>query len=416
MLAELVNHLWQSTLFGLAAAVIAMVLRRDGASVRYWIWWAASVKFLVPFAWLVALGGVLAPNVPAVAVLAAWPEYVEKLAEPLGAEASWTPALVALAAIWAGGFAAVIGVWGARALQIRAVAAAAVPCSDLPIGGRAPLVKYSKSRLEPAVVGVFRPVLLLPHGIDKRLTRRQLEAVLEHELCHWRRHDNLTAAVHMLVAALFWFHPLVWWIGRRLWAEREQACDEAVIAAGHDRAVYAAAILDVCELYLASPLQCAPGIGGADLKQRITTIVVSAAPTKRLHAAKKAVLTAAAALALAVPVAAGALVGSSAFALEGTAVIPTYTVAPVYPEQAFAEQAFAAGLDGVVTLDFAVTKDGSTADVTAVASTSPVFEQAAVDALRQWRYAPVIVNDRPVAVRGVRTVIRFQIVRYGREE
>ena len=59
-----------------------------------------------------------------------------------------------------------------------------------------------------------------------------MEAILAHELMHVRRHDNLTAALHMLVEAVFWFHPLVWWMERRMVEERERACDEAVIRWG----------------------------------------------------------------------------------------------------------------------------------------------------------------------------------------
>src|SRR5688500_20132459 len=51
------DHLWQSTLFGAAAAIVALLLKRHSASVRYWVWFAGSAKFLVPFAALIALGG-----------------------------------------------------------------------------------------------------------------------------------------------------------------------------------------------------------------------------------------------------------------------------------------------------------------------------------------------------------------------
>ena len=78
-----------------------------------------------------------------------------------------------------------------------------------------PLVS-STAQLEPGVFGIFRPVLWLPAGIADRLDGAELEAVLAHELCHIRRRDNLFSALHMLVEALFWFHPLVWWLGARL--------------------------------------------------------------------------------------------------------------------------------------------------------------------------------------------------------
>ena len=80
-------------------------------------------------------------------------------------------------------------------------------------------IRTAPTVLEPGVVGLRRPVILLPEGIDTYLTAGQFAAVLAHEVCHVRRRDNLTAAIHMLVEALFWFHPMVWWIGARLVAD-----------------------------------------------------------------------------------------------------------------------------------------------------------------------------------------------------
>jgi len=68
----------------------------------------------------------------------------------------------------------------------------------------------------------------LPDGIQARLTLQEMDAILAHELCHFRRRDNLTAAIHMLVESLFWFHPLVWWISHRLSELSELACDAVV--------------------------------------------------------------------------------------------------------------------------------------------------------------------------------------------
>ena len=61
--------------------------------------------------------------------------------------------------------------------------------------------------------------------------------------CSRARTDNLAAAMHTVVQALFWFHPLVWWLETDLVAERERACDEAVLQSGHDPADYAEGIL-----------------------------------------------------------------------------------------------------------------------------------------------------------------------------
>jgi bla regulator protein BlaR1 len=163
------------------------------------------------------------------------------------------------------------------------------------------------------VFGVCKPVLLLPEGIIERLTIPQLEAVVAHELCHVRRSDNLTATIQMMVEAIFWFHPLVWWIETRLVEERERACDEEVLRVVREPEVYAQGILNVCKFYLESPLVCVSGITGADLKKRIDEIMTPRAAHK-LDFARKLLLIAVAAAALAGPVAIGLMNASPGLA------------------------------------------------------------------------------------------------------
>ncbi len=167
-------------------------------------------------------------------------------------------------------------------------------------------IRVSPGLLEPGVVGLFRQILLLPAGMVERLAPRQLEAVLAHELSHVRRRDNLLAAIHMIGEALFWFHPLVWWIGARLVEERERACDEAVLSLGNEPHDYAEAILSVCRLYVESPLICVSGVSGSGLKKRVRWIMKND-PCKQLSARKKVFLAASALLALVLPILAGAL-------------------------------------------------------------------------------------------------------------
>jgi beta-lactamase regulating signal transducer with metallopeptidase domain len=131
----------------------------------------------------------------------------------------------------------------------------------------------SPARIEPGVFGIRKPVLLLPEGITKFLSQDQLETVVAHKLCHMRRRDNLTAAIHMMVETIFWFYPPVWWIRTRLIEERERACDESVLQAGSAANVYAESILNVCKFYIESPLACVSGVTGSDLNKRITRIL-----------------------------------------------------------------------------------------------------------------------------------------------
>ncbi len=108
----------------------------------------------------------------------------------------------------------------------------------------------------------------------------------------------------MAIETIFWFHPLVWWIGKRMIAERERACDEAVLRSGNEPRTYAEAILNVCKLYVESPLPCVAGVTGAALKGRIQAIL-SGRAAEELGAAKKIALAAGAIAALVVPVSIG---------------------------------------------------------------------------------------------------------------
>jgi uncharacterized protein (TIGR03435 family) len=153
------------------------------------------------------------------------------------------------------------------------------------------------------VFGIRKPCLLLPEGIADRLTPPQLEAILAHELRHVERRDNLTAAIHMLVETIFWFHPCVWWIRARLMEERERACDEEVVRMGTEPQVYAESILKVCEFYLTSPAPCA-GVTGGELKKRIAGIMAKRIFHK-LNLAQKALLAAATIGAVGGPIAVG---------------------------------------------------------------------------------------------------------------
>ncbi len=164
----------------------------------------------------------------------------------------------------------------------------------------------SRSSLEPGIFGIARPVLVWPDGISERLTDSHLEAILAHELCHVRRRDNLAAAIHMVVEAIFWFHPLVWWLGTRLMEERERACDEAVLESGTDKQVYAESILKICEFCVGSPLAFVSGVTGADLKKRIARIMTSHF-SRNLEFSKELLLGAAVLIAVIVPLAYGVL-------------------------------------------------------------------------------------------------------------
>ena len=346
MIHALTNHLLQSTLFAIFASLLTLALRKNRAHVRYWVWLTASLKFLVPFALLMSLGSALETWFPAAHHLAeqiktpAVTSTVEQFGEPLllevrplpnAATIDWVP--VAILGVWLCGFAAIAS---ARLRNWLRIQAAVRTGNVIDLNAATVEVRITPGLLEPGVVGLLKPVLLLPEGILERLSASELEAVLAHELCHVRRRDNLFASIHMFVEAVFWFHPFVWWIGARLVEERERACDEEVLNQGNRPEVYADAILNVCKLYTESPLACVSGVTGASIKRRIEAIM-SNRRMAALNPAKKFLLAAAGLAALVGPVATGLIIGvGNAPVIRAQSPTPAAPQAPPTPIQATA--------------------------------------------------------------------------------
>jgi len=360
LVAGLANHLWQSTLMAIVAGLLTLALRKHHARARYWLWLAASMKFLVPFSLLVSLGGHLGGQRRVTAMVRpALYVTVEQISQPFAAKGprvllAPAPAVGSsnlhllpwIAAVWFAGFVAVVLLWTARWRRISAAIQTAVPLEEgrevgilrrlERLGGvrKSIIFLLSRATLEPGIFGIARPTLIWPEGISQHLEDPQLEAVLAHEVWHVRRRDNLAAALHMLVEAVFWFYPIVWWLGSRLVEERERACDEEVVSLGSNRQVYAESILKVCEFCLGSPLPCVAGVTGADLKKRMVHIMNDRI-LHNLGFARKFLLTAAAALAIAIPVAFGLFHPTPSRAQEqsetATSSTPIYSSVSIKP-------------------------------------------------------------------------------------
>jgi uncharacterized protein (TIGR03435 family) len=342
--AMLVNHLWQSTVVVGIAWVLALALRKNHARVRHWVWFAASVKFLLPFSLLISAGECLRSFIPSVVgarpvVANAMQQVTQPFSEMQFFGATQQTASVAnhadrlsmlLIAAWLSGAWIVAIRFGLGWAKVNAAKRNTWPLeypADVP-------VLCSSALIEPGIVGIFRPVLLLPKGILDRLTAEQMRAIVAHEITHVRRRDNLTSAIHAAVEMLFWFHPAVWWVGARLIEEREQACDEAVVQAGSAAHIYAEGILNVCKFYVESPVACVAGVTGADLKKRITRIM-TAQLAQRLSVGGRLLIGVAGLTALGVPLSLGLAHAAQATAQAQTEgpELPRFEVASIKPHQ-----------------------------------------------------------------------------------
>jgi len=358
--APLANHLWQSTVFAGFAGLLTLLLRENHARIRHLVWLIASVKFLIPFSLLVAVGHHIgwSPEMRTPTVLLT----VQSISQPFvsaNSGQSITSAettLFALAIrslpsvlliVWCCGFVAVLFFWWSRLRRVSAAIRGVAPMRsgrevealrrlerDLGLSKQIDLI-FSKSTMEPGILGIFHPVLVLPAGISGRLSDAQSEAILTHELCHVLRRDNLFAVAHMLVEALFWFYPLVWWLGSRLVDERECACDEEVLRLGNAPQTYAESILKICKFYLESPIFCTAGVTGSNLKKRIEVIMHHQTPVN-LSVSRKLLLSSAGFLAVVIPLVFGLLHPSKTHAqsqASNTSSLPVFTTISFYEDK-----------------------------------------------------------------------------------
>jgi beta-lactamase regulating signal transducer with metallopeptidase domain len=128
----------------------------------------------------------------------------------------------------------------------------------------------------PVTAGFSAPAILVPLDMVRRLPQDHLRRIVLHEAAHVLRRDDWTHLLEHLLRALLFFHPAVWWIGRRMQLEREMACDALVVEATGDARGYAQCLLTVAELASRSRVRFpVPAVGRhpSQLTRRITMII-----------------------------------------------------------------------------------------------------------------------------------------------
>src|SRR6266850_3770984 len=163
-----------------------------------------------------------------------------------GVTITWLAGVVLLLARMAGGW------WHVRRLHRHALATASsrwqTTCRRIAyrIGLPAAAHVVESVRVDvPTVVGWLRPAILLPVAAIATLTPAQVEAILAHELAHIRRHDYLVNLLQTVAETLLFYHPAVWWLSKRIRAEREHCCDEVAVSLCGDPVAYAKALAEL---------------------------------------------------------------------------------------------------------------------------------------------------------------------------
>ena len=123
----------------------------------------------------------------------------------------------------------------------------------------------------PAVIGWFRPIVFLPMSAVTGLSEAQLQSVIAHELAHIRRFDPFVNVFQVCVETLLFYHPAVWWLNKRIRAEREHCCDDTAVSVCGDAVEYARALTLMEEWRSAPTLAMAANRG--PLKERIVRVL-----------------------------------------------------------------------------------------------------------------------------------------------
>jgi TonB family protein len=267
---------------------------------------------------------------------------------------------------------------------------------------------YLSSRLEGAVSFGFRqPAILLPDGflaMDLAVQR----AVLCHELLHARRRDWVFAVGEEVSRSLLWFHPAVWWVVERIQLAREQVVDCEVVRRTGERDCYLEALLQTAALRARTGWEAAPTfLRTRHLRQRVALILKEDIMSKKRLAISMAVAACALAITaiwagwsipLLAPLQASPQRGGDGKVYK---VGVDRTSAPRLIEKIepqYTEEARDAQLQGTVVLGVEVGSDGRAHNIHVRRGLGLGLDESAMDAIRQWEFAPGMRGGQPVTV------------------
>jgi beta-lactamase regulating signal transducer with metallopeptidase domain/biopolymer transport protein ExbD len=272
MSAGILSALLAANLAASAAILLVVLIRKTarrvmGARLAYWLW---AVPVLAGLATLLPArdAGTLAPAAPIQPIAEATINIATSWAKPAEVVVAPTAVDVAslLAVVWVGGvlyFLALMLMQQGRTLRALKLAP-----------GEAEAPQRAASNFGPAVIGVLKPLLVVPMDFEQRFSQSEQALVLAHEDVHLEAgHTRINAAL-VVLTSLNWFNPLVHWAAKLARDDQELACDATVLERfPRERGVYAEALLKTQISRAALPLGCTwPSRSSRFFKERMTML------------------------------------------------------------------------------------------------------------------------------------------------
>lgn len=274
----------------------------------------------------------------------------------------------------------------------------------------------------PMVVGLWRPLILVPASTLTGLSVAQLEAILAHELAHIRRHDYLVNLLQALVETALFYHPAVWWLSARIRQEREHCADDVAVESCGDALLYSRALASLEQLRAHTPAPVVAANGGS-LLLRIQRLLVKHPGSAVLHPWRLAGSLAAALLVVVLGASQQAHATgtpSEPPAPQASAPAPTaeqsreeagswssdtlpFGPGMTWPERLsgplpqYTKEALENRIEGLTVVRCTITVEGEVKKCV-ILKPLPFMEQAILDALYQTRFKPVTLQGKPVQV------------------
>jgi TonB family protein len=273
----------------------------------------------------------------------------------------------------------------------------------------------------PVTVGVWRDVMLVPPGFLESIGDEDLDVVMAHEFAHMRRRDFVKNLGYEVLSLPVAYHPALWLTRARVAESREMVCDAMAAEAVSGSERYARSLLRLAWLLVkGAPDETLHAIGIFDANSferrvmRLSEERVEMPGVRRFATAAACgmvgLVTCASALGLRMELPAPATAAVAQDATPARVTIPAqkmdavYKRPPVYPAQAKEKKDT---LNGPVVLDVIVDEEGVPSDVRVRKGLRSDYDESALQAVKEWRWNPYLLNGRHVMVNTTVTINYF---------